>query len=202
MAIFSKSNDKTPAARSGGARLTPAESAISIIGPGMAIKGDVSTDGTVRIEGNIRGTVRAGKAVVLGKEAEVIGDIYTQDAVIGGRVTGTVVAESRLELQKTSTVEGEIRARAEHLQLDEGARFSGQIQMIEPGEASATLPGREEPRTEESRAEGTRTEEVRTREAPNEQPRDEEAAEASEDEEDEGESDEGGKRSHGRRRGK
>jgi cytoskeletal protein CcmA (bactofilin family) len=69
----------------------------------------------------------------------VVGDIFTQDAVIGGRVEGRVVAESRLELQGTSVISGEIRARAQHLQLDEGARFNGQIQMIEE-EGMRALP--------------------------------------------------------------
>jgi cytoskeletal protein CcmA (bactofilin family) len=119
------------------------ESAISIIGPGMRVEGDLTTDGTVRIEGSIHGTVRAGKAVVLGQSGEILGDVFTQDAVIGGRVSGTVVAESRLELQSTSSVDGEIRARAEHLLLQEGARFSGQIEMIdaEPtSQSSASNP--------------------------------------------------------------
>lgn len=132
MAMFKKTDEKTGRDRVAPAlRIAAGENAISIIGPGMAIRGDLATDGTVRVEGKIEGTIRAGKAVVLGKEAEVIGDIITQDAVIGGRVTGTVVAESRLELQSTCIVDGEIRARAEHLQLDEGARFNGQIQMID-----------------------------------------------------------------------
>ena len=128
--MFNKTADKKGGSTPG-PRVLTGESAISIIGPGMQVEGDLVTDGIVRIEGRIRGTVRAGKAVVLGKEGEVLGDIYTQDAVIGGRVSGLVIAESRLELQSTSVVEGEIRARAEHLQLDEGARFNGQIQMID-----------------------------------------------------------------------
>lgn len=132
MAIFKKADEKSGRDRAGAPmRIAGGESAISIIGPGMHVEGDLVTDGTVRIEGRIHGTVRAGKAVVLGKEGEVVGDVFTQDAVIGGRVRGTLVAESRLELQGTSVVEGQIRARAEHLQLQEGARFNGQIQMID-----------------------------------------------------------------------
>lgn len=126
-------------------RMIPGEGAISIIGPGMHIQGDISTDGTVRVEGSVHGTIRAGKAVVLGKEGVIEGDVVTQDAVIGGRLTGSIVAESRLELQSTSVIQGEIRACAEHLQLDEGARFNGQIKMVEAGDRSASsgspLPG-------------------------------------------------------------
>jgi cytoskeletal protein CcmA (bactofilin family) len=104
---------------------------ISIIGPGMRVIGDCETEGTLRIEGIVEGTVRAGKAVVVGKDGVVLGDITTQDAVIGGRVTGTVVAESRLELQATCLIEGEIRAR--RIKLDEGGTVNGKVHM---GEAS------------------------------------------------------------------
>lgn len=132
MARFGRSGDRSARDRGGAAlRMIAGESAISIVGPGMRVDGDLNTDGTVRIEGSVHGTVRAGKAVVLGQSGEIVGDVFTQDAVIGGRVSGTLVAESRLELQSTSIVDGEIRARAEHLQLHEGARFNGQIQMIE-----------------------------------------------------------------------
>ena len=115
------------------------ESSMSIIGPGMRIKGDLVTEGTVRVEGTIEGTIRAGKAVVVGKEGEVIGDVVTQDAVIGGRVRGTVTAESRLELQATAQIEGQISARAQHLVLEEGCRFNGQVQMV-GDEAQRALP--------------------------------------------------------------
>lgn len=115
----------------------PNEASMSLIGPGMNIVGDLSTDGTVRVEGRIEGTVRAGKAVIIGKGGEVVGDVLTQDAVVGGRIRGTIVAESRLELQATCDIEGQIRARSQHLQLEEGCRFNGQIQMLDGGESLA-----------------------------------------------------------------
>lgn len=101
------------------------ENAISIIGPGMRVVGDCETEGTIRVEGVVQGTVRAAKAVVIGKDGAVNGDVVTQDAIIGGRVTGAVVAESRLELQATCVVEGEIRAR--RIKLDEGGRVNGTV---------------------------------------------------------------------------
>ncbi|HST61615.1 MAG TPA: polymer-forming cytoskeletal protein [Longimicrobium sp.] len=125
------------------------ESSMSIIGPGMNIVGDLVTDGTVRVEGRIEGTVRAGKSVVIGKAGEVVGDVLTQDAIIGGIVRGTVVAESRLEMQSTCDIEGQIRARSAHLVLEEGARFTGQIQMLDGTEALALpAPPRGENSTE------------------------------------------------------
>jgi cytoskeletal protein CcmA (bactofilin family) len=116
------------------------EGVISIIGPGMRVVGDCETEGTLRIEGTVEGTVRAGKAVVIGKDGVVLGDVSTQDAVIGGKVKGVIVAESRLELQATCVVDGEIRAR--RLKLDEGGRVTGSVQVGETKstEGKGTLP--------------------------------------------------------------
>jgi cytoskeletal protein CcmA (bactofilin family) len=130
-------DDRAVAARAAAA----GEGSMSLIGPGMSITGDLVTEGTVRVEGRIEGTVRAGKAVIVGNSGEVVGDIITQDAVIGGRLRGTLVAESRLELQATCDIEGQIRAPAQHLKLEEGARFNGQIQMLDQGQMAALPPG-------------------------------------------------------------
>lgn len=111
------------------------EGVISIIGPGMKVLGDCDTEGTLRIEGTVEGTVRAGKAVVVGKDGVVDGDIHTQDAVVGGRVNGSLVAESRLELQATCVVEGEIHAR--RIKLEEGGTVNGTVEI---GDVSADSP--------------------------------------------------------------
>jgi cytoskeletal protein CcmA (bactofilin family) len=146
MAFGKKSGDAAAAPRA-----VPGEASMSIIGPGMRIVGDVVTEGTVRVEGEIRGTVRASKGVVVGRDGMIEGEVYTQDAVVGGRVRGTIVAESRLELQASCDIEGTVHARAQHLHLEEGARFNGQVQMLDPdgmralpagpaGENSASAP--------------------------------------------------------------
>jgi cytoskeletal protein CcmA (bactofilin family) len=115
---------------------TPPDTVISIIGPGMSVIGDCDTDGTVRIEGSIEGNVRAGKAVVVGKDGVVKGNVVTQDAVISGRIVGTLTAESRLELQATSRIEGEVHAR--RMQLEEGAILNGTVHMGERKAVPAT----------------------------------------------------------------
>lgn len=109
-----------------------ASDVVSIVGPGMSVEGDCDTDGTLRIEGRVQGTVRAAKAVVVGEEGEVVGDIRTGDAVIAGSVTGGIVAESRVELQATARVEGDIRCR--RVKLEEGGVVEGRLEMEEAGD--------------------------------------------------------------------
>lgn len=106
---------------------------VSVIGPGMKVVGDVSSDGTIRVEGRVDGSITAAKSVVVGKDGTVKGDISTQDAIIAGKVNGSVAAESRIELQATCRVQGDIRSR--RVKLDEGGQVDGQLHM---GAAKAT----------------------------------------------------------------
>jgi cytoskeletal protein CcmA (bactofilin family) len=109
---------------------------VSIIGPGMKIVGDCSSDGTIRVEGKVEGSVNAGKSVVVGKDGVVKGDISTQDAIIAGTVDGSVTAESRVELQASCRVQGDIRSR--RVKLDEGGQVDGQLHMGASAAARST----------------------------------------------------------------
>jgi len=117
----------------------PPESVISIIGPGMKVVGDCHTDGTIRVEGTVEGSVNAAKAVVVGKQGVVRGTVETQDAVISGRVEGNLIAESRLELQATCHIEGEVRTR--RMQLEEGAVLNGTVEMGDKGRPRVATDG-------------------------------------------------------------
>lgn len=118
-----------------GLKPSPPEQVISIIGPGMRVIGDCDADGAIRVEGTVQGNIRAGKAVVVGKDGVVDGDIFTQDAVIAGTVRGVLRADSRLEVQASSRIEGEVIAA--RLQLEEGAILNGTVQMGDGAGVSA-----------------------------------------------------------------
>lgn len=111
---------------------------VSVIGPGMTVTGDCATDGTLRVEGTIEGGVHAAKAVVIGKGGTVRGDIDTQDAVIAGRVSGSIKAGSRVELQAGCRVEGDIHSR--RVKLEEGGVVDGRLEMGEKAARSVTSP--------------------------------------------------------------
>ena len=113
--------------RDRGIKPSPPEQVISIIGPGMKVVGDCDSDGAIRIEGTVQGNIRAGKAVGVGRDGVVEGDIFTQDAVLAGTVKGVVRADSRLEVQASCRLMGEVIAN--RMQLEEGALLNGSIQM-------------------------------------------------------------------------
>ena len=112
---------------------------VSVIAPGMTVLGDVKCDGTVRVEGKVEGSIRASKSVVVGKNGQVTGDIETQDVVIAGAVVGTVAGASRVELQETCRIEGDIRSR--RIKLDEGGQIEGRFHMSKAVAAGGTAAG-------------------------------------------------------------
>ena len=59
---------------------------LSIIACGTTIIGDIETDGVVKIEGRVQGTIRAGGQVLVAKGGVIQGDVFTREAVIGGEI--------------------------------------------------------------------------------------------------------------------
>ncbi|MDZ7780546.1 MAG: polymer-forming cytoskeletal protein [Gemmatimonadota bacterium] len=108
---------------------------ISIVGPGMTFVGDCTTQGSIRVEGTVEGSIRAGRAVAIGPGGLVTGDVRARDATIAGSVRGTLVAEGRLELQESSRVDGDVFART--VQVGEGAVVNANVRMGEDAVARA-----------------------------------------------------------------
>jgi cytoskeletal protein CcmA (bactofilin family) len=99
----------------------------SIIASDMTVIGDLETEGVVRVEGRVRGTVRVGSQVLVSEGAVIEGDLHTQEAVIAGQVTGGIHARERVELQATAMVAGDILTPRSS--IVEGARVTGEVKM-------------------------------------------------------------------------
>ena len=99
----------------------------SIIASDMTVIGDLETEGVVRVEGRVRGTVRVGSQVLVTAGAVIEGDLHTQEAVVAGQVSGAIVARERVELQATAVVAGDIHTP--RIAIVEGAKVSGEVKM-------------------------------------------------------------------------
>jgi len=105
----------------------------SIVAKDMTVVGDLETEGVVRIEGRVRGTVRAGAQVLIGQGALLEGDLHTKEAVVGGDVTGSIHATERVELQPTASVTGNITTP--RIAVLEGGKVSGEVRIQDqPGD--------------------------------------------------------------------
>jgi cytoskeletal protein CcmA (bactofilin family) len=99
----------------------------SIIASDMTVIGDLETEGVVRVEGRVRGTVRVGAQVLVTEGAVIEGDLHTQEAVVAGQVSGAIMARERVELQATAVVAGDIHTP--RISIVEGAKVSGEVKM-------------------------------------------------------------------------
>jgi cytoskeletal protein CcmA (bactofilin family) len=116
-----------------------ASSTVSVVGPGMEVTGEIKCDGTVRIEGRVEGSIEATKSVVIGRDGTVDGDITTRDIVVAGSVAGTITGQTRVELQDTCKVEGNVHGP--RIKLDEGGQVDGRLHMGHMGGGSrSTTP--------------------------------------------------------------
>lgn len=106
----------------------------SIIASDMTVIGDLETEGVVRIEGRVKGTVRIGGQVLVAAGAVIEGDLHTQEAVVAGQVSGAIMARERVELQATAVVSGDIHTP--RIAVVEGARVSGEVKMDPSAEAA------------------------------------------------------------------
>ena len=123
MAIFAKDQNE----RTDGRAATVGEAALSLVGAGMRIIGDIESSGVIKIEGTVEGCIRGARQVLLGRQGEITGDIHARDVVIGGRVEGNVFASERVEVQGTSSVQGDIHTKS--IVGLEGARINGTVKM-------------------------------------------------------------------------
>lgn len=127
MAIFSSEEDaKSPPPK----RPAGAQPGLSVIAPGMRVEGELITDGVVKIEGTVVGTVRADQQVLVAKGGMVEGDIHTREAVVGGEVRGAILAHERVEVQATSVVQGDIATQ--RIVIHEGGEVNGHVRMGDP----------------------------------------------------------------------
>jgi cytoskeletal protein CcmA (bactofilin family) len=98
----------------------------SFIGGSSMVKGEISTKGTLRIDGGIEGNVSA-DWVVLGDKADVRGDISARGIVVGGRIEGNLKAKEIVEIKNKGQVFGEIATSK--LMIAEGGIFDGRSSM-------------------------------------------------------------------------
>jgi cytoskeletal protein CcmA (bactofilin family) len=102
-------------------------SALSMIAPGMRVVGDIETNGILKIEGRIEGTIRGARQLLLGKMGEIQGDVHAREVVVAGVVVGTIVADERTEIQGTSRIDGDIQTKT--IVVHEGAVLNGTVRM-------------------------------------------------------------------------
>jgi cytoskeletal protein CcmA (bactofilin family) len=128
MAIFNK-DTKVPDPRNGG------DAVLSIIAAGMHFVGDLEGPGLIKIDGRIDGSISGARQIIVGRDGSVRGNVHATEVILAGTVDGTVIGNERVELQGTSTLNGDLHTRL--IVVNEGARINGTVRMSEASGADA-----------------------------------------------------------------
>jgi cytoskeletal protein CcmA (bactofilin family) len=111
--------------RNGSTPDAPAPPGYSVLDAQMFVRGDLTTDGTIRVDGRLEGNIDRSDIVVVGANASVAGNIVAREVVVAGSVEGNITAESRVELDSAAVVIGDIIAGS--ILTHEGAQIRGSV---------------------------------------------------------------------------
>lgn len=118
MAMFNQKNQLKPENN---------PNSLNLINAGTEIRGDIISNGDVRIDGTLRGTVHTKARLVIGQTGIIEGDIKAQNADISGNIKGNISVDDLLSLKSTAKIQGDIITRK--LIVETGGEFNGKCQM-------------------------------------------------------------------------
>ena len=101
---------------------------VSVIGPTLVFKGELSADEDLVIEGTIEGTIaHQKKNLTIGSKGRVLADIHASSVLVEGRLDGDIHSDGLVSLAKGATMNGNIYCA--RIVLQDGARFNGKVVM-------------------------------------------------------------------------
>lgn len=111
------------------ARQTPATAAdaATLIGPGIHVRGRVSGEEDLHIEGHLEGSIELTETVYVATGGIVVATVQARDVVISGVVVGNVTADDSVTLNAGAKLVGDITAP--RIIVADGASFSGNVAM-------------------------------------------------------------------------
>lgn len=114
----------------------------SVVDDRMLLRGDIETDGTIRVDGRVEGHAHRAGTLIVGAGGGVIGNVDAREVIVAGTIEGNVTATQRIEIESGAAVHGEIRAGA--MLLHDGGAINGRmaIGVAAPAPADESAPPR------------------------------------------------------------
>lgn len=98
----------------------------TVIASGVKVEGDFVSPGNVRIEGIVKGTVKAEGDLVVTESASIEADVEASNAVVAGEIKGDLKVADKLEITSTAKILGNVNCRT--ISVEAGAMISGNCQ--------------------------------------------------------------------------
>ena len=114
----------------------------TIISSGVKIEGTVTTNGNIRVDGEIIGDIVSENNITVGESGSVNGKINASVISIGGTVTGSLEAKEKLTLTSRGKINGDIIVKA--FVIEDGGLFNGNCKMqVTAGSPQYTLDSKQ-----------------------------------------------------------
>lgn len=101
----------------------------TLLGQGSEFEGKLTFEGTIRIDGVLKGEIFSKDVLIIGETARVEAEIDVGEVIIQGSVVGNVRAKQSIELLAPGRVKGDLRTPS--LLIEKGAVFEGRSFMEE-----------------------------------------------------------------------
>ncbi len=135
--MWKKPNDENPEPKSPPLGKSPIEQLKepAVIGPSISIKGELSGEEDLMIQGRVEGKIDLKSNVTVGRNGQIKGDIYGKVISIEGEVQGNLFGEEKIVIRESGVVRGNMRTP--RFRLEDGAKFQGSIDRIPSMEKSS-----------------------------------------------------------------
>jgi cytoskeletal protein CcmA (bactofilin family) len=110
----------------------------SVIGEKAKFKGELTTTGSVSINGEFEGKLISSGEVIIGRGSKIAGDVQGANVIVSGKIEGNIVADQALEITKTGKVNGDLTGGK--IIIEEGSSYHGRVRV----EVGATKQKKEE----------------------------------------------------------
>ncbi|OFX82776.1 MAG: cell shape determination protein CcmA [Bacteroidetes bacterium GWF2_33_16] len=113
---------------------TETTAAINLIGVGTDIKGDIVSNGDLRIDGSLTGNLNTSGKLVIGETGKINGEITCKNSEVLGEIKGKIKVSELLSLKATAKIFGDIITKK--LAIEPGSKFTGNCNMGEESVSS------------------------------------------------------------------
>ena len=114
----------------------PASGGFANVGKTILIKGEISGQEDVYVDGQIEGSVQLlGNSLTIGPNGRVHASVAAKNVTVGGSLEGNIQASERTEMRKSAVVNGDVQTR--RIAIEEGAFFKGKLEILSDAKAAA-----------------------------------------------------------------
>lgn len=123
-----ETSSNVEAVRPTSSRMNSQSQSPAMIGPSIRIKGDLTGEENLIIEGQVEGTIHLDKNdLTIGSSGRIKANIQAKGIIVEGQVEGDIIGKEKVIIRRTGNMRGNIVAP--RVTLEDGAMFKGSIEM-------------------------------------------------------------------------